>query len=92
VDVFLVLSLVANPISDGLQPPHQGLHEVYQVLPPLKSCTKGDFVDKFAVLIPRPYNFASFHQVFIKNCYGLGVFLPKKLSNADFFAERRKPC
>ncbi len=45
---WLVLYVVALPINDGLQPPHQRLNEVQQVLPPLKSCSKSDFMDKFA--------------------------------------------
>jgi hypothetical protein len=65
--------VVALPISDGLQHPHQGLHEVLQVLPLLKSCSKSDFGEKFALLIFRTYIFTSFHQV-LSNCFcGLGV-------------------
>jgi hypothetical protein len=43
-----VLSLVALPIGDGLQPPHQGLHGVHQVFHTIQSCLKSDFMDKFA--------------------------------------------
>ncbi len=39
---WLVLFVVAFPIGDGLQPPQQGLHEVHQVFPPLKSRSKRD--------------------------------------------------
>jgi hypothetical protein len=58
--------VAALPIGDGQQHPHQGLHEVLQVLLPLKSCTKSDFREKFAKLIFKPYIFASFHQVISK--------------------------
>jgi hypothetical protein len=33
--LWLVLYVVALPISDGLPPPQQGRHEAHQVLPPL---------------------------------------------------------
>jgi hypothetical protein len=46
--LWLVLYVVALPIGDGLQHSHQGLHEVLQLLPPLKSCSKSDFRKKFA--------------------------------------------
>jgi hypothetical protein len=46
--LWLALYMVALPTGDGLRPPHQGLHEVHQVLAPLKSCLKSDFIDKFA--------------------------------------------
>jgi hypothetical protein len=42
-----ILHMVAHPIGDGLQPPGQGLHEVYQVPHPLKSSSKHDFTKKF---------------------------------------------
>jgi hypothetical protein len=35
-------------LPSPLQHPRQGLHEVLQVLPPLKSCSKSDFREKFA--------------------------------------------
>ncbi len=40
--LWLVLYVVALPIGDDLQRPRQGIHEVFQVLPPLKSCSKND--------------------------------------------------
>jgi hypothetical protein len=42
--------VVALPIGDGLQPPQQGLHEIHQVFRPLNSCSKYDFIDKFAAI------------------------------------------
>ncbi len=39
------VAVLAN--GDDLQPPYQGFHEVHQVLPPLKSCSKSDFKDNF---------------------------------------------
>jgi hypothetical protein len=50
LDVVLlwkVFYVVALPIGDGLQPPHQGLHGVHHVLPPLKSCSKSDLIERF---------------------------------------------
>jgi hypothetical protein len=46
--LWLVLYVVALPISDGLHPPDHGLYEVHQLLPPLKSCLKSNFIYKFA--------------------------------------------
>jgi hypothetical protein len=67
--------VVAIPIDDGLQSSQQGLHEIPQVIPSLKSCSKHDIADKFAAIYFRPYNFSSFRQVF-QNCFsGLGVKL-----------------
>jgi hypothetical protein len=63
---WLVLYVVALPINDGLQRPHQRLNEDQQVPPPFKSCSKSDFMDKFASTYFRPYNSASFCQVLSK--------------------------
>ncbi len=46
--LWLVLYVVALPISDGPQPLYQGLCQVDQVILPLKSCSKSDFTYKFA--------------------------------------------
>jgi hypothetical protein len=48
LSLWLVLYVVALPIGDGLQHPHQGPHEVLQVLPLLKSYSKSDFKEEFA--------------------------------------------
>jgi hypothetical protein len=56
----------ALPIGDGLQHSHQGLHEVLQLLPPLKSCSKVILEKSLQIIIFRPYIFASFHQVLPK--------------------------
>jgi hypothetical protein len=65
--------VVALPIGDDLQRPHQGIHEVLQVLPPLKSFSKNDFEKSLQIPIFRLYIFASFTK-FDQNCfYSLGV-------------------
>ncbi len=48
--LWLVLHVVAHPIDDGLQRPRQGLHEVYQVPHPLKSCLKFNFSEKLVII------------------------------------------
>jgi hypothetical protein len=60
--------VLALPSGDGLQPPRQGLHEVDQVLPPLKSCSKRDFADKFAAFLGLTilHLFTKSYQ----NCFG----------------------
>jgi hypothetical protein len=45
--LWLVSYVVTLPVGDGLQPSHQGLHEVHHVLTPLKSGSESDFIDKF---------------------------------------------
>jgi hypothetical protein len=47
LSLWLVLYVIALPTGDGLQHPHQGLHEVLQVLPPIKSWSKSDYREKF---------------------------------------------
>ncbi len=64
--LWLLLYVVGLPTGNGLQPLHQGPHEVHHVLPPLKSCSKIDFKESLLILIFRPYNFSSFHQILSK--------------------------
>jgi hypothetical protein len=47
--LWVVLCVVARPVSDGLQPAWQGLHEAYHVFHQQKPCSKLDFIYKIAV-------------------------------------------
>jgi hypothetical protein len=49
LSLWLVLYVVALPIGNGLQHPHQGLHEVLQVILPLESYSKSDFREKLEI-------------------------------------------
>jgi hypothetical protein len=89
--------VVALPIADGLQHPHQGIHEVLQVLPPLKSCSKSDFRGKFVNTYFLGLTFLHLFTKYNKNLFcGLGVkaffkhFFTQKLSSVNLFCE--KPC
>jgi hypothetical protein len=66
--------VVSLLIGDGLQHPHQGLHEVLQVFPPLKSCSKSDFREKFANTYFIGLTFLHLFTKFLSNIYcSLGV-------------------
>jgi hypothetical protein len=87
--------VVGLPIGNGLHHPHQALHEVLQVLPPRKSCSKSDFrkVCKYLLLgLMSLHLFIKFYQNYF--C-GLGVkaffeFFIQKIVKCQLFC--KKPC
>ncbi len=88
--LWLVLYVVALPIGDGLQHPHQALHEVLQVHPPRESCSESDFREKFANTYFQALCIYIYSSSLIKITFVVQElkpflhFLPKKLSSANF--------
>jgi hypothetical protein len=82
--------VVALPIGDDLQPPHQEPHEVHEVVPPLKSCSKSDFINKLANILLGLTILHLFTRFYQQCCNGVGVkafFFAKKLS-CHFFHKK----
>ncbi len=71
----LVLYVVALPTGDGLQPPHQGLHEVHQVLPPLILSIKWFYSQGFCYLFLGLTILHLFTMFFLNWCSGLESLL-----------------
>ncbi len=97
--LWLVLYEVALPVGDDLQPPHQGLLEVLQVILPLKSCSKCDFREKFAKYLLLGLTFLHLFAKFDQNDFcGLGnkaflafLFTPKIVVSIFFFFQKTLP-
>jgi hypothetical protein len=91
--LWLVPNAVALPIGDGLQHPHQGLHEVLMYFLLQNLVQKVTLEKSLQILIFRPYILHLFTKYY-QNCFrGLGVkailavFYPKNCQVSIFFAK-----